>query len=145
MAIRGTTAVSACRIAPSTVVPLTCDAEKRQRSIKPQEDFKRLEERDEFKSRSRLPKSKSNYLPISMLQMRRRIETRMISAVGRGIQGERRRMSRMMLGPIRLETRASQQFGSRGSYAVLAGFDGSGSSVQGRNLFGSPFVRRSLL
>lgn len=51
----------------------------------------------------------------------------------------------MVLGPVRLKTGTSQQFGSRGSYAVFAGFNGSGSCVQGGNLFGSSFVRRSLL
>lgn len=78
--------------------------------------------------------------------MRRRVETGMIGAIGRRIQGERRWMGRMVLGPVRLETGTGQQFGSRGSYAVLAGFNGSGScSVQGGDLLGSPFVCRSLL
>lgn len=69
----------------------------------------------------------------------------MIGAIGRGVQGECRWMGRMMLGPVRLETGTSQQFGSRGSYAVFAGFNGSGSCVQGGNFFRSSFVRRSFL
>lgn len=73
------------------------------------------------------------------------IETGMIGAIGRGIQGKRRWMGRMMLGPVWLKTGTGQQFGSH-SYTMFTGFNGSGSCrVQGGNLLGSSFVRRSFL
>jgi len=80
-------------------------------------------------------------LPISVRQVRWWIKTGMVGAIGRRIQGECRWMSWMVLGPVRLKTGTSQQFGSRGSYAVFAGFNRSGSCVQGGNLFRSSFVR----
>lgn len=70
----------------------------------------------------------------------------MIRIVGRRIQGKSRwSVGRMVFRPVRLKTGTGQQFGSSGSYAVLAGIRGSRSRVQRRNLLWSSFVRRSFL
>lgn len=74
-------------------------------------------------------------LPISVLKVWRWVETVMIRIVGRRIQGKSRwSVGRMVFRPVRLKTGTGQQFGSSGSYAVLAGIRGSRSRVQRRNL-----------
>lgn len=85
-------------------------------------------------------------LPISVLEVWRWVETVVIGAVGRRVQGKRRwSMGRMVLGPIRLKTRTGQQFRSGGSYTVFAGVSGSCSCVQRGHLLGSSLVSRSFL